>query len=272
MPRPYGSRSGGGMVRFDTVTFTYRHGAAVFSNLDWSVASGEAWAVVGPSGSGKSTLLALLAGLQTAQAGEVVIQGETIRRPRPGTGLVFQEYGLLPWLTVRGNVGLGFRIRRMYGPDGVHSPTESPPSRSEAARRVETWMERLDIAALADRHPGELSGGQRQRVALARTFVLAPDLLLLDEPFSSLDHATRRRLQETLIDLHRENPHTRIFVTHSLREAAYLGRKILVLERDRIHALDNPAGNSGVPDDDAYASTVERLLAYADGWDAERTF
>ncbi|MCG8478363.1 MAG: ATP-binding cassette domain-containing protein [Spirochaetales bacterium] len=259
------------MVRFDNVTFTYRHGAPVFSNLDWTVAFGEAWAVVGPSGSGKSTLLALLAGLRTATAGEVVVQGETIRRPRPGTGLVFQEYGLLPWLTVRKNVGLGFRIRRMYGPDGVHSPAESPPSRSEAARRVEVWMERLGIAALAGRHPGELSGGQRQRVALARTFVLAPDLLLLDEPFSSLDHTARRRLQETLIDLQRETPHTRIFVTHSLKEAAYLGRKILVLDEERVRILDNPAGNSGVSDDEAYAPAVERLLEYAAGWGAERT-
>lgn len=258
------------MVRFDNVTFAYKHGAPVFSNLDWSVASGEAWAVVGPSGSGKSTILALLAGLRRTTAGEVVVQGETIRRPRPGTGLVFQEYGLLPWLTVRKNVGLGFRIRRMYGPDGVHSPAEPLPSRSEAARRVETWMDRLGIAALADRHPGELSGGQRQRVALARTFVLAPDLLLLDEPFSSLDHATRRRLAETLIDLQRETPHTRIFVTHSLEEAAYLGRRILVLDEECVHIVDNPAGNSGVAHDEAYAPAVKRLLEYADRWGTER--
>lgn len=268
--RRCGSRDGVGMVRLDSVTFAYKHGVPVLSGFDWAVAAGEAWSVVGPSGSGKSTLLALLAGLQTATSGTITVQGATIRRPRPGTGLVFQEYGLLPWLTVRGNVGLGFRIRRMYGPDGVHSPKDEAPSRIEAARCVDEWMERLGIAALADRHPGELSGGQRQRVALARTFVLTPDLLLLDEPFSSLDHTTRRRLQETLITLQRETPHTRIFVTHSLEEAAYLGRKILVLDGDRVHVVDNPAGNSGLSDEVAYAPVIKRLVEYADRWGEER--
>lgn len=259
------------MVRCDDVTFAYKHGSPVFAGFDWSVGVGEAWAVVGPSGSGKSTLLALLGGLQRATGGQISVQGQAIGRPRPGTGLVFQEYGLLPWLTVRQNVALGFRIRRMYGPDGVHSPKGPRLSRDQEAQRVDAWMQRLGIAAFARRHPAELSGGQRQRVALARTFVLDPDLLLLDEPFSSLDHATRRRLADTLIALQRESPHTRIFVTHSLEEAAYLGRKILVLDGAQIQVVDNPAGNSGVADEAAYAPVVQRLVSYAQAWGAERS-
>lgn len=216
------------MVRLEGVTFAYPQGQAIFEDYHWQAQTGEAWAVLGPSGCGKSTLLYLLAGLRFPKKGRVLIFGELVSRPRPQTGLILQDYGLLPWQTVRQNIGLGLSIRRFYGPDGTHAPRQVS---QQAAQEwlVDSWLARLGLEDLADKYPGQLSGGQRQRAAIARTLILQPDLLLMDEPFSSLDVPTRESLQSLTLDLCREQGVSLVIVTHNIEEAAFIGEKILLL-------------------------------------------
>ncbi|MEN8242535.1 MAG: ATP-binding cassette domain-containing protein [Chloroflexota bacterium] len=199
----------------------------IFQDFDWQVAHGESWAVLGPSGCGKSTLLYLLAGLHSPTGGAVWVDGEQLAKPRPKTGLILQNYGLLPWATVRQNVSLGLRMRRFYGPDGRHAPSEAIQENAQA--HTAHWLERVGIVDVADKYPSQISGGQGQRAAIARTLVLNPDLLLMDEPFASLDAPTRSSLQQLVRNLQAEQNLTTVIVTHSIEEAAVLGEKILVL-------------------------------------------
>jgi NitT/TauT family transport system ATP-binding protein len=152
--------------------------------------------------------------------------------------LILQDYGLLPWATVRQNAELGIRVRSFYGPDGKHSPEDFKPDTD-----VVPWLERLGLAPVADKYPGQISGGQRQRTAIARTLALKPDLLLMDEPFSSLDAPTRESLQNLSRELQSEQGLTMVIVTHSIEEAAILGEKILVLgtpPNTRTEVIENP--------------------------------
>ncbi len=229
------------MIDFHEVTFAYANAQPVFDRFNWSIARGEAWAVIGGSGNGKTTLLMLLAGLRLPTSGHIVIEDQIVDRPRPRTGLVLQEYGLLPWATIKQNVALGLKVRNFYGPDGRHAPVEHVVG--PIGPLVEQWLKRLGIDAMRDRYPAQCSGGQRQRAAIARTLVLDPDLLLLDEPFAALDAATREDLQNLTIELQREQDLTLVVVTHNIEDAVFLGRKILVLHRPphtQPIVLDNP--------------------------------
>jgi NitT/TauT family transport system ATP-binding protein len=235
------------MIQISDLTFAYTAGHPVFDHFSWSVKEGEAWAVIGPSGCGKTTLLYLLAGLRVPTSGYVLIAGEQLARPRPTTGLILQDYGLLPWATVRQNAALGLRLREFYGPDGRHAPANEMVG--IIAERVSFWLKRLDIATVADKYPGQVSGGQRQRTAIARTLVLRPDLLLMDEPFASLDAPTREDLQNLAVELRWEQKLTTIIVTHNIEDAAFLGERILVLAKPPHHdpvMVENPAaGQAG---------------------------
>jgi ABC-type nitrate/sulfonate/bicarbonate transport system ATPase subunit len=215
------------MIEFTNVTFAYPAARPVFERFTWSIARGEAWAVIGASGSGKTTLLMLLAGLRQPTRGSIMIDDRVVNRPRPQTGLVLQEYGLLPWATVAQNAALGLRVRDYYGPDGRHAPVKY--TMGPIQPRVEPWLNRLGIDAQRDKFPAQISGGQRQRAAIARTLVLDPDLLLMDEPFAALDAPTREDLQNLTVELQREQNLTLVFVTHNIEDAVFLGRKILVL-------------------------------------------
>lgn len=217
------------MILLDKITFGYKPQHAVFQDWSWQAATGETWSVLGPSGCGKSTLLLLLAGLIHPQNGVVAIEGERLTRPRPGTGLVLQEYGLLPWATIEENVALGWKIRRFYGPDGRHVPRNARMGAVVARESVNYWINRLGIKDIAHQYPGQVSGGQRQRTAIARTLALEPDLLLLDEPFSALDAPTRENLEMLTVALAKEMGLTVILVTHSIEEAVFVGQRILVL-------------------------------------------
>lgn len=199
----------------------------IFEGFNWRVEEGDSWAVLGPSGCGKSTLLYLLAGLRLPTGGEVWIGGERLSKPRPKTGLILQDYGLLPWATVRENVSLGLRMRVFYGPDGTHAPSEE--TKEDTQEVADHWLERVGLTDVADKYPGQISGGQGQRTAIARTLALNPDLLLMDEPFASLDAPTRASLQRLVQNLHAEQNLTTVIVTHSIEEAVVLGEKILVL-------------------------------------------
>lgn len=246
------------MIRTQSLTYAYPNSTVVFENFDWSVEKGAAWSVLGPSGCGKTTLLYLLAGLRFPTAGQVLIDGQPLLRPRPHTGLILQEYGLLPWATVRQNANLGIHIRSFYGPDGKHAPQDFQP-----AVDVDPWLDRLGLGPIRDKYPGQISGGQRQRTAIARTLALKPDMLLMDEPFSSLDAPTREGLQNLTLELWAEQQLTLIVVTHAIEEAAFLGHKILLLGQppNQIpQVIDNPsAGKPDFRDSADYARLVRSL-------------
>ncbi len=246
------------MFFLDRITFGYDPGTPLFQEFTWQAQPGDAWAVIGPSGCGKTTLLYLLAGLRFPSAGAVRIDGRPISRPRPHTGLIIQDYGLLPWATVRENAELGLRIRGFYGPDGTHAPRQAAPPGGAGP-----WLERLGLLPLADQYPAQISGGQRQRTAIARTLALQPDLLLMDEPFSSLDAPTRESLQNLVLELQSEQNLTLVVVTHAIEEAAVMGRKVLLLGQPPTRSaevIDNPgAGSPGFRDSDAYHALVREL-------------
>jgi ABC-type nitrate/sulfonate/bicarbonate transport system ATPase subunit len=231
------------MIELRDITFAYPGGAAIFDRFSWCARRGQAWSVIGPSGCGKTTLLNLLAGLYRPTAGQILIDGQPLQRPRPRTGLILQDYGLLPWATIRANTALGLDIRAFYGPDGVHAPADEVLDDRE--ERVTGWLKRLGILHLAWQYPHQVSGGQRQRVAIARTLALNPDVLLMDEPFGALDEPTRQDLQHLTAQLQREHGLTTVIVTHNIEEAVFLGQNILVLGQHMHHApmiVDNPHG------------------------------
>lgn len=247
------------MIEVDGLTFRYPDGTAVFEGFTWHVVAGEAWAVLGPSGCGKTTLLYLLAGLRIPNQGAVRIGGERIVRPRPRTGLILQDFGLLPWATVGDNVVLGLRVRGFYGPDGKHAPAgEAVTARREI---TQAWLDRLGLSHVTGNYPAQISGGQRQRTAIARTLALHPDLLLMDEPFAALDAPTREDLQNLTLQLRAETGLTTVVVTHTIEEAALLGGQVLVLGRlpNRNPRLVSNPGAA----DPAFRSSPEYVAACA---------
>jgi NitT/TauT family transport system ATP-binding protein len=237
------------MIEVQGLRFGYPGAAPLFENFSWQVQPGERWAVLGSSGCGKTTLLYLLAGLHRPQAGQVRIAGQQLQRPRPQSGLILQDYGLLPWATVRQNASLGLRVRDFYGPDGKHAPSDFRPTQQD----VTPWLERLGLLPVADQYPAQLSGGQRQRTAIARTLALQPDLLLMDEPFSSLDAVTREALQDLTCELCQEQGLTLVLVTHAIEEAVRMGEHILLLGQPpntTTHCFENPFAHCNLPTDE----------------------
>jgi NitT/TauT family transport system ATP-binding protein len=258
------------VIAVEEMTFAYASQPPVFERFNWGVAAGEAWAVIGPSGCGKSTLLYLIAGLRQPSAGRVSVGGHPIPRPRASTGLILQEYGLLPWATVRDNVALVMRIGQFYASKDLRRDN---PGLADAPRpyprpditldQVDGWLARLGIAQVADKYPNQISGGQRQRAAIARSLLQQPNLLLMDEPFSSLDALTREDLQQLTVELRQETGLTTLIVTHNIEEAVFLGQKILVLGHPpnrQARVIANPeAGRSGYRGDAAYWARCAEL-------------
>ena len=249
------------MIALEAVTFTYPDAPPVFENFNWRVDRGAAWAVLGPSGCGKSTLLMLLSGLQRPSSGQILIDDQIQTGPRPQTGLILQDYGLLPWATAEKNIRLGLEIRGFYGPDGKHAPVDF--QQEAVQERVSYWIERLELQPHIHKYPAQLSGGQRQRVAIARTLSLGPDLLLMDEPFAALDAPTRAGLQDLIFALGAEEGLTLIIVTHSLEEAAVMGEQILLLNKPpnrETQINPNPqAKDANFRDTPAYFALCSRL-------------
>ena len=189
-------------------------------SIDLGVAKGEFVSIVGPGGCGKSTLLQIIAGLVPASAGEVLLEGRAVVAPPGGMVYLFQQYSrsLMPWLTVEKNVAFGLQRK------GRASPRGAP----------DHCVHYLDMVGLADfrgRYPWELSGGMQQRVAIARALAAEPSVLLLDEPFSSVDALTRLELHELILDLWSKTGITILLVTHDVEEAVYLSDRIALLTR-----------------------------------------
>ena len=204
------------MIEIERLCFSYQQESPIFLNFDWSVGQGERWSVIGPSGCGKTTLLYLLAGLRLPTSGKISIDGAPLTKPRVSTGLILQDYGLLPWANAFNNISLGLKVRRL--------------DKERITKITQKWLSQLGIKAVSNHYPAELSGGQRQRVAIARTLALKPDLLLMDEPFASLDALTREDLQNLIIKLWKNMTLTMVLVTHNIEEAVFLGKRILVLQ------------------------------------------
>ncbi len=217
----------------------------------------SACAVIGPSGCGKTTLLYTLAGLLPPCEGQVLINGEVLRGIRKETGVILQHGGLLPWKTVFKNVALGLRSR---GKD-----------KEVIDQKVSSILTELGIFEHRNKYPAQLSGGQKQRAAIARTLVLEPDLLLIDEASSSLDTITREHLQDLILRLYKKRPMTMVVVTHSIEEAIFLGRKIVVMERAHIkHIIDNPLfGDENLRSKEEYYRLCLDLRKLLDGGEAE---
>ncbi|HMR32134.1 MAG TPA: ABC transporter ATP-binding protein [Geminicoccaceae bacterium] len=190
-----------------------RHLAVAGLGLD--ILANEFLCVVGPSGCGKSTLISAIAGFMRPKAGSVTMNGRPITGPGADRGVVFQEYALLPWKTVRDNVGLGLKFK------GVPKP--------ERDRVADRFLALTGLAGAARKYPHELSGGMKQRAAVARTLANAPEVMLLDEPFAAVDAQTRMTLQEELLRVWEESRLTALFVTHSVDEAVFLADRVAVL-------------------------------------------
>ena len=251
------------MIEIRDLTFAYGGQSPLFEDFNLNVARGEAWSIIGASGCGKTTLLYLLAGLRRPNAGKIVIEGIPMARPRPRSGLVLQDHGLLPWATVQENARLGLTIRKFYGSDGRHAPVDEQLNKDTVNRRIDHWLKTLGIAKLRSHYPSMLSRGQRQRTAIARTLAMEPDLLLLDEPFSALDAPTREDLESLVIDLHTRANLTYIIVTHDIEAAVVMGKKILVLEKgtNRLaRVIENKsAGSADFRKHDAFHRKYEEL-------------
>ncbi|MEV7434639.1 ABC transporter ATP-binding protein [Streptomyces griseoviridis] len=187
------------------------HAIDALGPLELTVAAGEFVCVVGPSGCGKSTLLRIAAGLLRPSAGALRIRTTS---PRPAA-MIFQDYGIYDWKTVRANVRFGLDVQRV--------------PRREADARADAWLARMELTGFADAYPATLSGGMRQRVAIARALAVEPELLLMDEPFAALDAQLRTILQDELLDLTQTTRTTTLFITHSLEEALLLGDRVLVM-------------------------------------------
>ncbi len=186
-------------------------------DISLEVEDGELVAVVGPSGCGKSTLLNILAGLLPHREGEVKVDGVPVDGPGPDRGVVFQEHAILPWRTVARNIGHGLELRKV--------------PKAERQRRVTEFIDLVGLTGFEDRYPHELSGGMKQRCQLARTRCADPEIMLMDEPFASVDAQTRITLQEELNRIAMATRKTILFITHAVDEAAFLGDRCFVLTR-----------------------------------------
>ncbi len=207
-------------IRFDNVQKYFGQGPKairVLQDINLEVKDKEFVAIVGPSGCGKTTCLRLVAGFEQVNEGTVSVSGRTVAEPGPDRAVVFQQFALFPWKTVRENIDLGLR-------------NKNAPA-AERSERIARVLKLMNLESHADAFPHQLSGGMQQRVAIARAYVLDPEVLLMDEPFGALDAQTRVVMQEELVRLSRTIPRTVLFITHAVEEAVYLADRVAIMTR-----------------------------------------
>jgi len=209
-----------GSIRFDKVNKVFGTGKAglnALEDIDLEIGEKEFVAIVGPSGCGKTTCLRIVAGFERPTSGAVSVNGKPVGSPGPDRAVVFQHFALFPWKSVRENIDLGLRNKRL--------------AKAKRDALIADALKLMNLESHADAFPHQLSGGMQQRVAIARAYVLDPEVLLMDEPFGALDAQTRVTMQEELVRLTRVNPRTVLFITHSVEEAVYLADRVAVMTR-----------------------------------------
>ena len=243
--------------RLGKAYYDIRNGERVVAldEVSLEIQRGEFVTVIGPSGCGKTTLLNIVAGFEGPSSGEVLVEGQPIQGPGADRGVVFQEYALFPWLTLRQNVEYG--------------PRERGVPRAEASEIVDRTLRLVSLHGADNRYPHELSGGMRQRVALARVLVNDPKILLMDEPFAAVDAQTRAVLQREVARLWAETGKTVLFVTHSVEEAVLLGDRVVTMTPRPGRVKDDVAVELARPRDPTspvfndHRRAIERMLADA---------
>lgn len=239
------------MLSIEKLTVKYGNTEAL-NNFSLSVKSGEIYSLIGPSGCGKSTLLKVLSGIIKDFEGSISLNGKPFKIKDTTIGYVPQQYGLLDWKTVKENIYLPFKL------DKKKEFNES---------EVNEIIQSLEIDDLLDRFPSQLSGGQKQRIALARAFVSRPKLLLMDEPFSSLDTFTSEASQRLFLRLWEKYKVTTLFITHNIHEAASIGKHIILMSkapRKIIHEVENPTFNTLGSEEEKlkFVSSVIQRIGY----------
>lgn len=248
-------------ARVVDLTKHYPPSTRALEGVTFEVPRGELTSLIGPSGCGKTTTLKIVAGLITATSGEVIVQGRPVTGPGPERAFVFQDFALLPWATVLRNVAFGLELR------GV-----SKAEREEIARE---YIARTNLTGFEHHYPHQISGGMRQRAGLARALAVNADILLMDEPFASVDEQIRRTFQEDLLRLLAVERKTVLFVTHSIEEAVYVSDQIVILTRGpgRVTNVIRPhIPRDGSPDEirrsrpylDAVEALWKELRGYAE--------
>lgn len=208
------------MLQVQSINKSFKRDGTTFNvldNISFTIDNGEFICLLGGSGCGKSTLLNIIAGFETPDTGKVMIDGEVVTGPDRRRQMIFQNYGLLPWLTVEQNVNFGLE-------------NEASLTAEQRKARVAKYLKLVALEAHANAYPSQLSGGMQQRVAIARALAVEPEVIYLDEPFGALDAITRMNLQDELLRIRREGNRTVIMVTHDVDEAAYLADRILVMK------------------------------------------
>jgi NitT/TauT family transport system ATP-binding protein len=206
-------------IVFDHVSVAFRTAGGllpVVEDVSWSIANGEFVSIIGPSGCGKTTMMNMVAGFVQPTTGRVTLDGAAITGPGPERGVIFQEYGVFPWLTVEENIAFGLRLRANRAADDERRATCS------------RYMQLMGLNEFARSFPKTLSGGMRQRLAIARAYAVKPEFLLMDEPFGALDAQTRSQMQNLLLDVLQQEEKTVMLITHSVEEAVYLSSRIIV--------------------------------------------
>ncbi len=221
------------------------------SDVSLDVKPGEFVSIVGPSGCGKTTILNMVAGFLPASGGEIHVDGKPVHGPGPDRGVVFQSFALFPWKTVLENVAFGPKMRGT--------------AKAEREQLAREFLELAGLTEAADRYPNELSGGMQQRVGVVRALANHPDVLLMDEPFASVDAQTRMSLQEELTRIWQERRTTVIFITHDVAEAVFLANRVVVLSKGRVMneievPLEHPRRWDTLNDDERFKSLTSLVL------------